>query len=187
MNLGIVYFIFQKKKKTGDVIENECKIGNTLYSSKRIKSMQTANPNTLYAYKELNTIYRYEWETFFHNTFNVFKITGEWYELSRSQVDSIYAKYLPMMCEMPPSFIKCRKIQLNPIDKMCWRCGKCKTIFNSEKKYKRHCERVVPCDYKCMYCGNIYGRGTYHRHVKNCWGNTCQSINNTVNSDSSLH
>lgn len=47
-------------------------------------------------------------------------------------------------------------------------CNKCKKQFTSEKRYKTHIKKVVPCDYKCKFCDKKFTKGSYHRHIKKC-------------------
>lgn len=68
---------------------------------------------------------------------------------------------------------------------MSWTCNKCNTVFNSEKRYIRHLNNTVPCDYKCNYCNKTYSKASYFRHIKTCKKNTPQTINNVNTVDNS--
>lgn len=76
-----VYFIFQE----GD--DDRCKIGKSKDPSKRVKQLQTGNPDKLYVYKTFDGYTKEESEL--HQLFADVRIPGtEWFNLSKSQVDS---------------------------------------------------------------------------------------------------
>ena len=174
-----VYFIFQNGT------DDKCKIGSTKRSiDQRVSELQTGNPDKLYVYRQLYTINHKQWETYLHFTLKFKHIDGEWYNLTKKDVDCIHDTFSPFCTLIPPLFNSNGITEQNLGEKKKKRktyttedhihvivsgyiCGKCNQPFKSRKYLERHKEKNIPCDYKCGSCGKKLSERGYYKHIKN--------------------
>lgn len=78
-------YLIKSESLLGDL---NYKIGISKTPEKRLKSLQTGNPNKL----EIIFLFQTKWntllETTLHRTFNIERETGEWFSLTSEQVDN---------------------------------------------------------------------------------------------------
>jgi hypothetical protein len=80
--MGFVYLIEDK-------VNNIYKIGTTKNLNKRIKSLQTGNPNELYIKFSFETKYPFRLESLLHRKFKQYHYLNEWYQLPTNIVEDI--------------------------------------------------------------------------------------------------
>ncbi len=85
--LGIVYFIHEE----GDL--NCFKIGATYNVRARVKQLQCSNRRKLCVYKTIYAVAPLVIESIIHAQYQCNKILGEWFEISRDEVNEITRKY----------------------------------------------------------------------------------------------
>ena len=70
-------------------------------------------------------------------------------------------------------------------------CTDCDKPFSSEKRYKNHINKDIPCTLVCRFCGEQTGsERSYNRHIKNCAlykTNDVNQTNNIVANNSNSH
>lgn len=82
--MGIVYLIRENNES------NNYKIGSTKHDdiSKRIKGLQTGNPNELILVKSFNTKNQFKLEHMLHRHYKFKRENGEWFILNEDDVNS---------------------------------------------------------------------------------------------------
>jgi len=87
------YFLPQEPRKVyliESIINNKCqyKIGVSKNPDKRLKQHKTSNPNDLLILHEFKSNWPFKIESTLKRMYNNNSIDGEWYELSKNQVDN---------------------------------------------------------------------------------------------------
>ena len=98
--MGYVYLI-------GEIgNENRFKIGSTRCKdiNKRLKQLQTGNSEELYIKESFETTHPFKLETMLHNKFKTSNIIGEWFELSKDDVNNF-----KNVCRKLQNIIDCLK------------------------------------------------------------------------------
>lgn len=93
---GYVYLICDPEEK------GKFKIGVTRGSiEKRIKSLQTGNPNEIFICKYFKTVDPYFFEKQLHFRYRDYKAKGEWFELGSDEIEKFetYCKQISEMYE----------------------------------------------------------------------------------------
>lgn len=98
--MGYVYLIGEENE------ENKYKIGSTKCKDiyKRLKQLQTGNSNPLFLKAYFETSRPFKLETMLHNKFKACNVIGEWFELSKDDIESFES-----VCHSLQSIIDCLK------------------------------------------------------------------------------
>ena len=74
---------------------NRIKIGHTTNITKRLRTLQTGNPNKLAVFRTIPHPHHRELEKHLHTLLKSRQIRGEWFNLSLPYAYSIYSAYIP--------------------------------------------------------------------------------------------
>ena len=98
--MGYVYLIGEIGK------EGNYKIGSTNAKNvnKRMKELQTGNSSELYIKESFETKYPFKLEKMLHNHFKLSNLIGEWFELSKADVEAFRG-----LCEKKENIISALK------------------------------------------------------------------------------
>lgn len=136
-----VYFIFQE----GD--DNRCKIGKSKDPGKRVKQLQTGNPDKLYVYKTFDGYTKEESEL--HQLFADKRISeSEWFHLSKQDVDNFltnYESHLPTELHFRGnSIINCDTLIINNISVSESNTTSCDTSELNDNDYDNiNCNKII--------------------------------------------
>lgn len=168
-----VYFIYQKDQHD-NIIDHKCKIGSSIDTADRIKSLQTGNPDKLFVYKTLDTEHFREWETFLHFIVKYKHINGEWYAISTKDVDAIHQQYQNFIQKHPPKFHNGGNITVQATDDPFLRKRKVVTDTEIEESdTKKVCKTKtvtteVSKEFQCKICNRSFtSRKRLEQHQRN--------------------